>query len=520
MRAIWKALAIAVVAVIPTTASATFHKMKIVEVFPGSAAMPNAQYVLLRAFARNQSHTEGHEITVYNADATIAAVATFSGDLENGNNQDYALVATPDAETLLGITADVSVPALNITPSGGRICFESFDCFSWGSFLGSRKNPSESGTPYAEFGGLTLAHVIERDISAGSPTLLEDGDDTGDSAADFACVATADPTNNTSAASTPYTDASPCPLCGDNTQETGEECDGSDDAACTGACLVDCRCPHHDALVFGIRPLAARVTSTGGGAGKTIRVKVRNTDTHAGTDVIHLGLSHDCPVGVTVSDPDFAPPLMIDTSPPLAAGRTAKAQVSVDVSPVFTFASAVAPLRCTITLTATAQVAGNIDPNATNNVALVELDIVDDVDVVAATHETYVLSARPATAKIKKGQALGSKVLKGAVANGDAPPDADSISLASTTCPAVTIASIDMDPDAAGIQGTAAVDGEDTASTAVTVSLSSTAISTPNKKSPLRCVLDLEATGPSDPDPMPSNNVTRQVIDIIDGNDL
>ncbi len=38
-------------------------------------------------------------------------------------------------------------------------------------------------------------------------------------------------------------DASPCGTCGDNTRAGSEECDGSDDSACPGACNADCTCP-------------------------------------------------------------------------------------------------------------------------------------------------------------------------------------------------------------------------------------------------------------------------------------
>lgn len=38
-------------------------------------------------------------------------------------------------------------------------------------------------------------------------------------------------------------DASPCGTCGDNTRAGAEECDGTDDAACSGACATDCTCP-------------------------------------------------------------------------------------------------------------------------------------------------------------------------------------------------------------------------------------------------------------------------------------
>jgi len=37
--------------------------------------------------------------------------------------------------------------------------------------------------------------------------------------------------------------ASPCGNCGNNTREGAEECDGTDDAACSGLCHADCTCP-------------------------------------------------------------------------------------------------------------------------------------------------------------------------------------------------------------------------------------------------------------------------------------
>jgi hypothetical protein len=40
-------------------------------------------------------------------------------------------------------------------------------------------------------------------------------------------------------------DAAPgnCRVCGDNDEDVGEQCDGTDDAACPGSCLGDCTCP-------------------------------------------------------------------------------------------------------------------------------------------------------------------------------------------------------------------------------------------------------------------------------------
>jgi len=37
--------------------------------------------------------------------------------------------------------------------------------------------------------------------------------------------------------------AGPPPVCGNNVTESGEQCDGSDDSACSGLCQVDCSCP-------------------------------------------------------------------------------------------------------------------------------------------------------------------------------------------------------------------------------------------------------------------------------------
>ena len=35
----------------------------------------------------------------------------------------------------------------------------------------------------------------------------------------------------------------PPPVCGNDVEERGEDCDGTDDAACPGQCQVDCTCP-------------------------------------------------------------------------------------------------------------------------------------------------------------------------------------------------------------------------------------------------------------------------------------
>ena len=58
----WSTLALLGVAL---PASATFHLIKIVEVFPGTAVAPNAQYVVIQMYAGGQQFVAGHVITVF-----------------------------------------------------------------------------------------------------------------------------------------------------------------------------------------------------------------------------------------------------------------------------------------------------------------------------------------------------------------------------------------------------------------------------------------------------------------------
>ncbi len=82
-----------------------------------------------------------------------------------------------------------------MSASGGAACWAgSIDCVSWGSFTGSLTGV---GTP-VDSGGIPNGMALRRSISSGCGTLLEGGDDTNDSAADFFDAAPA-PRNNSSA---------------------------------------------------------------------------------------------------------------------------------------------------------------------------------------------------------------------------------------------------------------------------------------------------------------------------------
>jgi len=166
-------------------AQATFHLMKIREVYPGSSASPDAEYVELQMYASGQNLVAGRSLDFLDANGAQAGTATFGADVANGANQSTLLAATPAAESQFGIVADAGMPAGSIDPAGGAVCWESLDCVSWGGFHGSPLSPAGS---VADPLGVPDGMALRRTIAPGCPTLLEAGDDSDDSATDFADV--------------------------------------------------------------------------------------------------------------------------------------------------------------------------------------------------------------------------------------------------------------------------------------------------------------------------------------------
>ena len=163
-------------------ASASFHLMKVREVYPGSSASPEAEYVELQMYASGQRFVAGHSLVFLDPAGTQVGTATFGADVPNGANQSTLVAATPAAESQFGVVADTGMPAGSLDPAGGAVCWESLDCVSWGSFHGSA--PSSTGSP-ADPLGVPDGMALRRSIAPGCPTLLEGSDDRDDSAGDF-----------------------------------------------------------------------------------------------------------------------------------------------------------------------------------------------------------------------------------------------------------------------------------------------------------------------------------------------
>jgi len=179
------AVAVAVMLVLGAApAAATFHLMQIREVYPGSAATPEAEYVELQMWASGQNLVEGHVLRSYDAAGNVTGTSTFTHDVSGNANQSTLLLATPQAQAQFGVAADASLTP-GLSPAGGAVCWESIDCVSWGSFSGTL--PSPAGTPAAG-GGIPDGMALRRSISRGCVTLLEPVDDNDNSAEDFTAV--------------------------------------------------------------------------------------------------------------------------------------------------------------------------------------------------------------------------------------------------------------------------------------------------------------------------------------------
>lgn len=170
-------------------ASATFHLMKVREVYPAG----NASYVMLQTLDLGENQIAGHHLVTYNANGTIASNFSLPNNVETGSpNNSMILITGPGYPTAFpgGPATDEPHPDLNLSPSGGAVCWvdgEPPDCVAWGNFTGplpAHTPPLVVGNPVSP-GGVTAGKALRRSIALGCATILEDADDRDDSSLDF-----------------------------------------------------------------------------------------------------------------------------------------------------------------------------------------------------------------------------------------------------------------------------------------------------------------------------------------------
>lgn len=161
-------------------ASATFHFMKVREVFAGTVLESRADFVELQMYSAGQTFVSQAKLTLYGQNGQ-SRECSIPSNVTNGANQETILFATTQAQTALGVTADFIIPDF-LDGAGGAVCFGSIDCASWGSFSGSTTSPA--GTP--EPGGISVGQAIDRRTNiSGDPNTLDPQDDTDNSSNDF-----------------------------------------------------------------------------------------------------------------------------------------------------------------------------------------------------------------------------------------------------------------------------------------------------------------------------------------------
>lgn len=186
-------LALAILLGAAGPAQASFHVIKIREVSGATNAAADTAYVELQMFSPFQNLVMGHEIDIYDEDASaIASTCVIPSSVTEDDNQRTVLIA----ETGFAGPNDGTCTQLGDLHGGqlggaGAVCFrDGFppDCVSWGggSFTGAALLP-DNATPFGT--ALPSGTALKRDISAGCATLLESSDDTNDTAADFDDVA-------------------------------------------------------------------------------------------------------------------------------------------------------------------------------------------------------------------------------------------------------------------------------------------------------------------------------------------
>jgi hypothetical protein len=180
-------------------ASATFHLMRVREVYPAGGA----SYVMLQMLDVGENQVGGHHLVIYNADGSIADNFNMPNNVSpNSRNNSTILITGPGYAAAFpsGPTTDEPDPDLNLSGSGGAVCWvegDPPDCVAWGNFTGplpAHTPTLEVGNP-ARPGGVTAGKALRRTIAPGCATILEAGDDSDDSATDFS-EQTPNPRNN------------------------------------------------------------------------------------------------------------------------------------------------------------------------------------------------------------------------------------------------------------------------------------------------------------------------------------
>lgn len=182
-------------------ASAIYHLVKVREVSPETSPSANNAFVELQMYFPGQNNINTHTLRFYNAAGTAVSGRLIQGDTPdadppNGQSQRTILIGddrTPGYDLFVNDMSDEP----NFSAAGGAICFDFtlVDCVSWGTFNNS--GPMADIPVGTNAPAIPSGMSLTRSISRGCATLLENGDDTDNSTADFSVTARTPRPNST-----------------------------------------------------------------------------------------------------------------------------------------------------------------------------------------------------------------------------------------------------------------------------------------------------------------------------------
>ncbi|HWA55112.1 MAG TPA: hypothetical protein VG816_13165 [Solirubrobacterales bacterium] len=311
-------LATSLLLLIAAPAQATFHLIKVREVYPGSN---DDSYVELQMYASGQSFLSGHAMKLYDASGALIHTSTFSAPVPNAANQQTVLIGDTKVQQNFGVAPDLVDEGLAVPAAGGAACWNAggipADCVAWGNFNGAgapqAATGTSAGTPVSP-GGITPGKAIRRTIEPGCPTLLEESDDSDDSATDFTEVAPA-PRNDSSSIGEHTCAGAPNTAIDDRPPPRSNSTSAAFTYEAPTATSYECRL---DAAAFSSCPLGGPVEYTGLTEGShTFQVRGANA---SGPD--------PTPAGYT---------WVVDTTPPVAVIDTHPSDPSPGATAQFTY---------------------------------------------------------------------------------------------------------------------------------------------------------------------------------------
>jgi hypothetical protein len=238
----WRRLAILamlVVSSVPRVALSVFHVAVIDEVMTSYNGDATAQFVEIRMLSGGQNVVGGSVLTAFDDTGSyLGIVLTVSGNVPNSGAGVRWIMGSSELTNDTGFAPDKTFSGpLYLPTGGGMVCWGKpstpsnpndanyVDCLAYGTYSGPTNSKIGTPTPLDADG-----HSLQRTTSGASHN----------NSTDFTCADPATPTDN-SGNSQNLVATTACP-CGNNVVEFTEECDGTDDAACPGQCLGNCRC--------------------------------------------------------------------------------------------------------------------------------------------------------------------------------------------------------------------------------------------------------------------------------------